>query len=384
MPEEHKFVRYDSEKISNVKRHDKGFLTAWGTMSRVGILEYFKNDGTISRELRLPEEVFNEDSLLSFNNIPVTDDHPRVIVNTDNAKEFQRGLTSDKTKKKNDSFTMNEMTFTDSVLIDKIGKGKVELSLGYECNLDCTPGVHPLYGKYDAIQKDIRGNHVAVVDMARAGHEARLHLDGFADNVAVIINQRKTDMPKTLKIDTKDFEVSEEVYTAVTDALSKSKTECDSAKVKMDELSAENAKLKSKNKTDAADSELAKAKTELKAMEDSIPEKAKEYAVVVDTAKSVLEKAEFEKLDSKSAMDIKKEVLKSHFKIDIANKTEEYVNAKFDVLSESFAQTKEDAIEAGKVLANVASKGKEDSIENIQIKADEQMYNNWKSKKEAK
>jgi hypothetical protein len=382
MSEDNKFIRYDSEKISGVEKHDKGFLTVWGTMSRVGIQEYLKKDGTISRELRLPEEVFNQDSLESFNNIPVTDDHPRVIVTIDNAKEFQRGLTGDKTQKKNDSFTINKMTFTDSGLIGKIEAGKVELSLGYECNLDYQSGVHPLYGKYDAIQRNIRGNHVAVVDMARAGHEARLHLDSCDSNVAIIINKKETIM-KTLKIDEKELEVSEEVHDAVTKALSKAKTEKDDAKKKNDELSAEIENLKAKKKVDSNNDALAKAQEDLKAMEDSIPSKAKEYSKVIDTAQSVLEKEEFAKLDSKSAMEIKTEVLKSHCKIDVASKSEDYINARFDALCESLAESKEDDAELGAALSKASSKKKEDDNEDLKAKKTDELYNNWK-KKEAK
>ena len=59
--------------------------------------------------------------------------------------------------------------------------GLRELSLGYELDLDETPGTwngEP----YDAIQKNIRVNHLALVDKARAGDQARLNTDGL-DNL---------------------------------------------------------------------------------------------------------------------------------------------------------------------------------------------------------
>ena len=54
--------------------------------------------------------------------------------------------------------------------------GLKELSLGYNLTLDETPGVwngQP----YDAIQRDIRINHLALVREARAGEQARLNID---------------------------------------------------------------------------------------------------------------------------------------------------------------------------------------------------------------
>jgi len=55
--------------------------------------------------------------------------------------------------------------------------GLRELSLGYGLTLDETPGEwngHP----YDAIQRAIKINHLALVSAARAGEQARLNIDG--------------------------------------------------------------------------------------------------------------------------------------------------------------------------------------------------------------
>ena len=55
--------------------------------------------------------------------------------------------------------------------------GLKELSLGYNLDLDETPGVWNGQ-RYDAVQKNIRINHLALVREARAGEQARLNLDG--------------------------------------------------------------------------------------------------------------------------------------------------------------------------------------------------------------
>ena len=55
--------------------------------------------------------------------------------------------------------------------------GLKELSLGYNLTLDETPG--EWNGQhYDAIQRDIRINHLALGREARAGEQARLNIDG--------------------------------------------------------------------------------------------------------------------------------------------------------------------------------------------------------------
>ena len=59
--------------------------------------------------------------------------------------------------------------------------GLRELSCGYNLRLEETPGVWE--GQpYDAIQRDIEINHLALVDKARAGEQARLNVDGQGQN----------------------------------------------------------------------------------------------------------------------------------------------------------------------------------------------------------
>jgi hypothetical protein len=73
---------------------------------------------------------------------------------------------------------VGELAIYDGDTIDEMkGRNKVQVSLGYTCDLDETPGHHAVYGDYDARQINIRGNHCAIVDTARAGQTARVRLD---------------------------------------------------------------------------------------------------------------------------------------------------------------------------------------------------------------
>ena len=60
---------------------------------------------------------------------------------------------------------------------DVLKRGLRELSLGYDCDLEENPGTWNGM-PYDCIQRNIRINHLAIVDEARAGHQTRLNLDG--------------------------------------------------------------------------------------------------------------------------------------------------------------------------------------------------------------
>lgn len=53
-------------------------------------------------------------------------------------------------------------------LKNAINSGKIELSPGYRCNYEMTPGIFDGQ-QYDAIQRKIRGNHLALVEEGRTG-----------------------------------------------------------------------------------------------------------------------------------------------------------------------------------------------------------------------
>ena len=62
----------------------------------------------------------------------------------------------------------------DSTAIAALKSGKRELSNGYRFTLDLTAGVTPQGEAYDGIQRNIRGNHIALVDAARCGSACRI------------------------------------------------------------------------------------------------------------------------------------------------------------------------------------------------------------------
>ncbi len=159
---------------------DKTFFTAEGYLidepivTRVGIFEYTNPDGTLRRELRLPEEVFNHDSLSSYQGKPIIVTHDAGLVTKDNVGHETIGTILSDGYQEGDNVRAKVVIHETDVLKEC---GLRELSLGYSLDTDETPG--EWNGQhYDAIQRNIRINHLALVGAARAGEKARLNIDG--------------------------------------------------------------------------------------------------------------------------------------------------------------------------------------------------------------
>jgi hypothetical protein len=192
-------------------------------ITRTGIFEYLDDRGRIRRELREDSEVFSPSSLATFRMVPVTNDHPPVgLVDASNARKYMIGSTGDNVLRDDDHVRATIMV-TDADTIRQMEAGKLEVSCGYQCDLDETPGVHPVYGKYDARQRNIRGNHVAIVDSARAGRSARVRMDGAATQINSPAQTRRPQM---------DPEKSQETIRALGAQLTEAKERADAAEVK--------------------------------------------------------------------------------------------------------------------------------------------------------
>lgn len=174
MENDMKVQRFDSLPLDATYFTDEGYLVDHPIVTSVGIFVYHNPDGSERRELRLPEEVFAEKSLASYKGKPIIVTHDAGYVDTDNVKEESIGtILSEGYRDGND--VRAEIIIHDT---DSLKKYKMrELSCGYNLRLDETPGVWE--GQpYDAIQRDIEINHLALVDKARAGEQARLNIDG--------------------------------------------------------------------------------------------------------------------------------------------------------------------------------------------------------------
>jgi hypothetical protein len=155
----------------------EGFLRIRATFSRSGCQTYTNPDGSKRVEYRPPEEVSRPDSLLSMGGLPVTLEHPPQLLTPDTVRQHTRGHSGTQVEY-TDGFVHGTVTLTDREAIEAVKRGDAtELSNGYRCEYDPTPGVAPDGTRYDGVQRRISGNHHAVTRKARAGSEVRLHFD---------------------------------------------------------------------------------------------------------------------------------------------------------------------------------------------------------------
>ena len=170
--------RTDISALRPVERRPDGTIRVDAHLSKCGVFQYMQPDGTIRRELRLPEDVFDQESLRSFEGVPVTNNHPPGMVSSKTARQYSVGAVLG-SPVPDDDHMRGRLAVHDHQTVQDMEAGKTQVSNGYTCDTEETPGVHPLYGVYDAIQRNIRGNHVAIVDRARAGITASARMDGM-------------------------------------------------------------------------------------------------------------------------------------------------------------------------------------------------------------
>ncbi len=173
--------RVDRGKIGECRIDHNGAMLVAGALTRTGVFTYKHQDGSMTRELRHPEDVKDAKSVASFIQLPITDEHPSDgRVTTDNYKKLAVGNVGD-TVRIDGKFLVADMMFRDKGVIAKIqGEGgqkpKRELSCGYQAEIIKEDGVYN-GEKYDHRQTNIIGNHVALVRAGRAGAEVSLLLD---------------------------------------------------------------------------------------------------------------------------------------------------------------------------------------------------------------
>jgi len=192
-----KVIRLDNLPIEQTYYTEEGYLKDRPILTSCGIFEYKNPDGSIRRELRLPEDVFAEESLASYKGKPIIITHDAGIVTKENVGEHQIGtILSEGYRSGEDVRAEIVIHQTDAMKRSRLK----QLSLGYDLDLEETAG--EWNGEhYDAIQRNIRINHLALVREARAGDQARLNIDSRDSNT--ILKGGKAMSKKTK--DTRSF-----------------------------------------------------------------------------------------------------------------------------------------------------------------------------------
>ena len=170
-------VRLDSLPITKAQYTKEGYLIDTPILTSVGIFEYKNGDGSVRRELRLPEHVFAPESLASYEGKPIIVTHDAGTINKNNVEDESIGTILSKGFRDGDDVRAR-IVVHDTNELKRCGLK--ELSLGYTLDLVEEPG--EWNGQpYDAVQTNIIINHLALVANARAGEQARLNIDGKED-----------------------------------------------------------------------------------------------------------------------------------------------------------------------------------------------------------
>lgn len=160
-----------TEKISPHRVRDShGYLICTDCiLARTGKQVYTRDecfgDGDYTQiEVDRPsKEVFSPQTLASFENVPITIEHPQGSVTPDNFNSLAVGMVRDIKKGVYDGqdVMMGTCILTDATAIELVETNSLrELSCGYECDVrDCE----------NPYQSNIRGNHIALCEQGRAG-----------------------------------------------------------------------------------------------------------------------------------------------------------------------------------------------------------------------
>jgi hypothetical protein len=172
----------DKLSFDHPRKTQDGYMVVRARAARAGIYDYLGNevdpegntfaaDQTV-RVYRSEAEVFAQDSVASFLMKPVTNDHPSQPVTADNWRDFAKGVVGKALR--DGEYLAFDIVLMDKATIADVEAGKRELSNGYASLIEFTAGQTEDGQAYDAVQKQIRGNHVAVVDKGRAGPMCRI------------------------------------------------------------------------------------------------------------------------------------------------------------------------------------------------------------------
>jgi hypothetical protein len=318
-------------KISKREYTDEGFLRVPGRVARTGIQDYLASElgldgdpNRIVKVFRPADEVFSQDSLNSYQAVDVTNDHPPTLVDSKNFKAVTVGVVMGAGVQDGD-FVQAELIIKDAETIELVESGKAQLSAGYTAEYAKESGTTDEGVKYEFVQRDIKINHVAVVNSARAGSMARI----FDNKPEIRLMKITLDNGRAVEVEDTVAAQVEDCIKRLMDAAETEKEKADTAQAKADAAEEENEKLKAKS-SDAA-----------------ITDRILVISTAMDAAK-ILAGAEFT-CDSLVPVEIKRAALDSLKKdVDFGDKSSAYIEALFDVEMEKKKAEDEEEEEGGK------------------------------------
>jgi hypothetical protein len=271
---------------------------------------------------------------------------------------------------------------TDADAIRQLDEGKRQLSNGYEAEYELKSGVNDAGEQYDAIQRDIRGNHVALVERGRCGA------------VCAVADAKGAHM-KTITIDGQEFQVSDEVA----EALAASKTTCCKTEAKPPAKTTTDANEHSDPEEDGEEEgkEKFKAKDSVEDLERKLSEARAARDTALDAAMTpeklqalVKDRVGVEKiaarlepalaLDELTNDEIRLAIVQKRVKISDADAADPaYVRARFEALDEGGGEARRFAQD--NLSPEARAKHSTDAKPNARQAAMDEQSSAWKGKK---
>lgn len=225
---------YDRAQISGTaKITPEGYFVADALVARANNIQDYRaselglkdrDPNEVVRVFRPESEVFAADSLQSAVRLPITLDHPPVMVDARNWREYTRGQTGDDVLRDGE-FMRVPLRVTDESAVASVQTDRQEFSMGYDCNLKFEAGTYNGQA-YDAVATGIRYNHLAACRTARGGPQLR------------IVDERPAPtgghpMPKAIMVDGFSVNLADEAATEA--AINNLRTARDTATGALDE-----------------------------------------------------------------------------------------------------------------------------------------------------
>lgn len=184
---------YGSRLSPHLTRTAEGFLICRAVpIARTGeqlyaAAELGLPDSGVVRVMRTEDEVFAPQAIASFEGKPFCDGHPPQDVDAANAPSCVKGAVTRVRRGEGEASDclVADIIVYDAATVKKILAGRREISCGYRCRYEPD-------GRGGYCQKEIAGNHVALVEKGRAGARVAIRDEEKSRERMVRMTEKKT------------------------------------------------------------------------------------------------------------------------------------------------------------------------------------------------
>lgn len=332
----------DRVSVGEIKDTKEGYLVATARVARTGEQLYLAGElgeaatkagfkpTDVVRVYRHADQVFSDSTLSSVTRVPVTLDHPPESVTAENWAKYSKGEVGDAYTKDTEWIVVNPM-IKDAAAVQAARTTHREISMGYDAEI--VPARDGIDADFE--MHNIRMNHLALVPRGRAGDKARI---GDSWGISPVNDNEPTQPgtpPKTEggHMTTKTVVLGDKAVQVLAEDAAEVERYKDSLAQQMaDAQSTHDAAVAAK------DAELAKLQAKLddatgKILSDAdLDAKVAARAELVSVAKSIAPEV---KTEGVKDADIRKAVVTAKLGDSaIADKSDAYIDARFDILAE--------------------------------------------------